>query len=508
MNIVYTHDGYKRGDEIEIGEMVEKWIDWKPDLKDKSKKIVNTDFRVNGMNKLKYVYRTAEDSLHHFLDNELSFAAAYHKFRFGMTYRGELPEYDKFAPDENLESRNIYHEWIERFAEYKDEHFFLRAGNFETVFGSGMAIHAYNNTDMNEDLRLDGTLMQVKYDFLRLQGIYGSLPSENYPAYDDIVTGLDATINLFDFFSIGGSTLSYRTYVFEDKYDYNQRNVFDGRLAIKTDLVELNSEYAESKLKEDLIDDINGSALYANMNLYLGKFRITAAYKDYENFNERLVELPTVNHCEEPIAEYGQWSDPGFDEKGVQGIIYWTPNDGNELELNYAEGWASEEDVFQSDFYGSYKREFNNWSLHLEYTQMERLDDSSEEYKWDKETKPSLESDFMIIDKPILVKFEWKYQQYDNYGNETGYNEPLFQIDYGFYENYSISLITSMKYKIDGKLNDAEKKLGVELSAPVWNHTDIRLFAGSEKGGKVCRNGVCNYQAPFDGIRLEVTTRF
>lgn len=504
MEIVYTHDGYKRGDEVELEEQVLKWIDYKPEAEAVTEK---SDFFINGLNEMQYVYRAVEDSLHHFIDNEFSFAANYNKFRFGMKYRGELPEYNRFSPDANLQSDNIFHEWVERYAEYNGDHFSVRAGNYETVFGSGMVIHAYNNTDMNEDERLDGVQARVKYDGFSIQGIYGSLMSET-STKDDIVTGADVSARILKPLTLGGSALSYRTYIDGIDYEYNQRDAFSGRMQFASKMFELSTEYAVSKKYRDLNPVLEGTALYANMNVYLGKFRITTAYKDYEDFNNRLVELPTANYCEEPIAEYGAWSQPGYDEEGVQGIISWTPSEKMEVTVNYSEGWAENADVDQSDFYGSLKKEFENWSLHVEYKQMERMDYSSEEYRWDKEMTPHIEIDFLLGEKPMLAKVEWKNQQYDTYGHEHGYYEPLFQLDYGFYKNYSVSAMSSFKYADDAEISSAKGKLGVELFAPVWENTDIRLFVGSEKGGKVCRNGVCNYQSPFDGVRLDVTTRF
>jgi len=36
----------------------------------------------------------------------------------------------------------------------------------------------------------------------------------------------------------------------------------------------------------------------------------------------------------------------------------------------------------------------------------------------------------------------------------------------------------------------------------------MRLFVGKEKGGKVCRNGICKYRNQFEGLRLELITAF
>ncbi len=50
--------------------------------------------------------------------------------------------------------------------------------------------------------------------------------------------------------------------------------------------------------------------------------------------------------------------------------------------------------------------------------------------------------------------------------------------------------------------------LGAEISAEIFDDSLVRLFVGKEKGGKVCRNGVCKYRSQFDGVRLELSTSF
>ena len=56
MNIVYTHDGYKRGDEIEIEENIVKWLNQKVENKPEDGATAAGNFYISGMNKLAYVY--------------------------------------------------------------------------------------------------------------------------------------------------------------------------------------------------------------------------------------------------------------------------------------------------------------------------------------------------------------------------------------------------------------------------------------------------------------------
>ena len=46
------------------------------------------------------------------------------------------------------------------------------------------------------------------------------------------------------------------------------------------------------------------------------------------------------------------------------------------------------------------------------------------------------------------------------------------------------------------------------ISRQIKCDNDLRIFGGKEKGGKVCRNGICRYQSEFEGVRVEITTSF
>ena len=37
---------------------------------------------------------------------------------------------------------------------------------------------------------------------------------------------------------------------------------------------------------------------------------------------------------------------------------------------------------------------------------------------------------------------------------------------------------------------------------------DLKLKIGDERGGVTCSGGVCHYEPPFSGVRLEFNSRF
>ena len=448
---------------------------------------------ISGSNELEFIYRDSEDSLHQFMEDEFKFDLTYKNFRFGMKYIAELPKYDEFYPDTKLDSDKLISKWDERYLEFETDNFYIRGGTFEAAFGSGIVLNAYNNTDFDENNHLDGCKISTDFNEITFSGIYGI-------SNNDLVSGLDIEIQPTDFLKIGFSGLNEK---FEDSDSYNTKNIFGGRVEISKNIFDAKIEYAENS------KDFDGSALYGNFTTYFDKFTLTAVYKNYQNFVDRFSELPTVNYSEQPIAEYGNHQDLGYEEEGIQGIIHFNPSFENEFIVNYAEGWSFDKTVTQSDFHAEWLHSFENSSLTLQYSQLERFDDKTYYpiFYWSKEMKPAISYDFIANEIPILLKASFKTKSKDNYGEETTEYEPILQTDFAF-GDYSVSIIASHNFHDFDEISEITPKVGAELIASVWEHSSIKLFVGSEEGGQICRNGICQNQAAFDGVRLTVSTRF
>ena len=105
---------------------------------------------------------------------------------------------------------------------------------------------------------------------------------------------------------------------------------------------------------------------------------------------------------------------------------------------------------------------------------------------------------------------EEQHKEIDKIIGSQSHFEPRFQTDIAI-GNYSLSVaienqIGESESAEDG--DDGEYWIGGEIATTIFNNTDIRLFYGKEKGGVICRNGVCKNQSEFDGIRLTVITTF
>ena len=81
------------------------------------------------------------------------------------------------------------------------------------------------------------------------------------------------------------------------------------------------------------------------------------------------------------------------------------------------------------------------------------------------------------------------------------------QTDISF-DKYSFSLTVENQLGESNDGDDNEFWIGGEFAFNIFGNTGLRIFGGKEKGGKICRNGVCRYQSEFEGVRVEITTSF
>ena len=439
------------------------------------------------------------------IENQLQLQFTFKNWLAGTEFLYNKPKYNQFATT----SADIYNEedevlFKEYFLRYESEHFSITGGTYETAFGTGMILHNYYDADFDIDSSLMGLLSTVSFDKFEGKVLFGQMESSEIDYQkkneDDQIGALDGIYFIGEKFKLGGSFVLHRINKKLDEnldYDYLKNMIIGSRLIYQANKMEFTTEYAAGK--DD--NDLKSHALYTNITSYLGKFTVVGAYKNYRNFDNKIHDLPTVNHSEEPIHES---YFPGTNEQGLMGEIRFVPNYENEIQINYAEGWDNDLTVRQSDIYAEYKREFENLSITTEFS---RLESWKKDSNWENITTPHLSMDFAIGNFPITLKSEYEIREKVNGQNKDIHYEPKVQLDIA-YNDYSISTIMETQINDSEDAEDGDVWVGVEAAVTLFRQTDVRLFVGKEKAGKVCRNGVCKKQPEFDGIRLNITTTF
>jgi hypothetical protein len=466
-----------------------------------------SNISIAGENSASYIYRTAKDSLNSYFENELNFRVDNKNFTFGMTFLAQLPRYDQFNATEELSQGQIHYEWVDRYIQLNFDDLKLTAGTLEESFGYGMTLRSWNDRDLVQDKRLEGASFVYSTDAIKVTGVYGALKNDVFEAdisKNDLFLGADVDFKAYDFIRLGASLGQYKQKnPIWGRTDYIHKNVHGGRINLLFDRFDVSSEYAELVPTHNAPDYLSsGTAFFARANTYFDQFTISGGYKRYNRYDYQLSDLPTLNHYDELLLSF---ADVDFEE-GLQGEIRWMPNFDNEILISYAESWDRSYTARHANFFTEYKRSFESFSTTLDYEHLERIDKNKD--IWEQELRPAISMDFYELARPLMVKFMWGLYAEKLRETKTSYHRPYIQIDTIPIENVSVSISAEYQFADWDEFGKNSIYLGVEIVTSISNHSEVKLFAGKEKGGKVCRNGVCMFQSPFEGVRLTLNTRF
>jgi hypothetical protein len=464
------------------------------------------NFYLNGLNEVSYIYRTAPDSLNSYFRDAFSYTLMYKDFTLGMKFLAELPKYetDQSQLLDDLSSNRLSTEWTERFLEFEKDNLLLHGGTISESFGSGMVFRGWQDLEFDTDTRLEGFM--VKYNSkLQIKALYGALPNRNQPVKSDLVYGADAWLPLKGGYDFGASILTMRTLTALN--EYNQQDVFAGRLNWNFDNLDGGAEYALTSLFKNAGANHEGSAVNAYANLYLKPqfvqtLTLGAGYKKYDKFQYRTQDLKTFNYHNETLADN---QAAGEDEEGMQGWASMVISDEFVYNVNYAEAWDSAFSKRMNDLYTSLEWVKDSQTWLFEYGHIEKLDKATDH--WQKDLIPAVSFSMPLGNYAFTTKAEYEYIEKVNHDIKDWYYRPLLQVDLGM-GGISVSTSAESHWQNAGDVMGGRYWANCEVKYALFSHTDVTVFAGREAGGKVCRNGVCRYVAPFQGIKLEASTRF
>jgi len=457
---------------------------------------------VNGSNEAKFIYRTVEDSLHTYFNDTFGFNLAYRNFSFGMKFIAELPKYSTEQTEllDELDSNRLELGWQELYASYEKDACKIYAGITEESFGNGIVFRSYKDLEFDIDNRLESFLFSYN-DAFKFKAIYGAIENPTINGKYDLAYGADLQSPNFRGLSLGASAMAFRNLLATNIY--NQRTVFAGRLNYATEYIDLQAETAVSKLyHQPGIDTKNGKAIYVNGSYYFGPVTLGGAYKQYDKFQYRLNDLPTVNYHNETLSDA---SATGEDEIGWQGFGTVAFTDGLNFTADYAEAFNSDKDKKMNDAFLALEYSGNSFSLLASYSHIEKVDDLNN--TWQQDLIPALQTNFTGLKIPVQIQAEYKKVSKQRQDAESEHFEPKLQTNFTL-KKLSLSLCAQSNWEDISEIFDSPYWASAQIKLPLFEHSDIILFGGKEAGGKVCRNGVCRYVAPFEGLCVELNTRF
>lgn len=457
------------------------------------------NLQINGLNETQFVYRTVSDSLHTYFRNSFGFNIGYQDFRFGMKFNADLPRYNNQESEllDELDANRLSVAWEELYAEYAKNAFSIHVGTTSETFGQGISFRSYEDLEFDEDHRLESFLLKYD-DKLQFKAIYGALESEDYAGRYDLAYGSDIQYPVWQGLRLGASAMGYRN--LEAFGHYSFRDVFATRAIFTQGNLDSYAEFALSKKYHvQGASDINGSAIYLNADYLWGDLSIGGAYKRYDDFSFRLQDLPLANYHGETLSDV---LASGLDEEGWQIRSGYKLMDDIYLNADYAEAWDDSRDRKMNDLHLAMDVYQDTNLYQLSWSHIEKVDDLA--HTWQKEFYPTLVAHFTVNGRPLQLTGEFKTVEKQQGQNTNSHYEPMLQADFSI-KKLALSLTVSSWWE---NSSNVEYMPNIEAKYPLFEHTNLTLFAGKESGGKVCRNGICRYVAPFEGLRVELNTRF
>lgn len=458
---------------------------------------------LNGLNEAQFVYRSVEDSLNIYFRDSFAFNLAYRNFSFGMKFIAELPKYSTSQSEllDELDPGRLSLAWKEITVGYEKDALSLNAGTLQETFGKGIILRSFEDIEFDQDHRITG--FKAGYDeTLRVKALYGGIESPSVAGKLDLAYGIDAEYPVLDFLRLGGSAVGMRNLT--PFNTYNQSEAYSGRAKIMLGAFDLSAEAATRKLyKRGMgLPSIEGSAIYADAGYAFDRVQFGGAYKRYDQFQFRLQDLPMANHHSETLSD-NQGS--GIDEEGFQGWTTVSLSECLNINLDYAEAWNRDKTKQMNDAYAALEWTKGVHLATVSYSHVEKLDETTDH--WQKETYPAMSMGFPVRGKSVILNGEFKIiDKQQNIISSTHY-EPKLQADLSLGRT-SLSIGAQSNWEELSAVMDSRYWLNMEAKYRLYDHTEIVIFAGKEAGGKVCRNGVCRYTAPFSGLRVELNTRF
>ena len=251
-----------------------------------------------------------------------------------------------------------------------------------------------------------------------------------------------------------------------------------------------------------------GFGYYANATLAYSGLSVLGQVMDYDS-----IGFPTgLYHWNDPPTpiKSGVAMNRGVDERGFGFVATATPLSALYVEADYGRLVTNDDTsagVVEWEGKARYDLE-TSWTYEAYFNHLVQNNVELGTYR-------------RAVDKPVVhvsylagqhtFAFEGEYAFVDErstHGDSWDYHEAAVALSYG----YGAGLLFTLGYqRVDVVL---DKRYNGETSWPmveaVWSVTErnmLRVRLGAERGGYTCSGGVCRFEAPFKGIKVQLISR-
>jgi len=427
-------------------------------------------------------------------------------------------EFDEEARTDAEHFQGIARRWIE----YRGEDATLRAGTFYATFGRGLLLRAEEDEAVRIDRNIDGAHGALRWRNLDGQAFLGRPRNDDTHERDDLLAGAEFGVRLRPQLRIGAGYVRMDAALEEGETSEGEEGalelgspaeeLFGGSVQFSHGIMEAVVEGAKRYVHGERdprsgwigVSGLDGRAIYGSLSLGVPGYTLLIEAKDYEKFDAPYSTLPPVNEAGQPINN-------GVDERGFGATLTASPRAEVTIEAtgSYAEAPEADDPGERSAVQGSVRRDWwGRGALELGGEWTEEVELESHAYR--RFYGPEIEASYYVSSSSSL-SLHGKVQSWINEirgGTRDEYTEITSDLTFALdpYRSAVLAIIHATE-AIDEYEGD-DTWISLQLAWSFGYDHDLKVKLGEERGGIVCSGGICHYEPPFSGVRIEFTSRF
>uniref|UniRef100_A0A7C4G955 Alginate export domain-containing protein n=1 Tax=candidate division WOR-3 bacterium TaxID=2052148 RepID=A0A7C4G955_UNCW3 len=395
-------------------------------------------------------------------------------------------------------------------------------GRFFQTFGKGLALSSYSDDDFRHYKSLHGLRgifrLPLRSELVllggRLRDVFfqeNTYKTMNASDTGDQVLGADFETRPLKWAGLGGRYVRINRELDPTAKAFTE--LFGGSGQASIGPVDVYAEVCQRLgTKPGIGGRENGFGYYVSGTLALAGFSVLGQFMDYDKLG-----FPTgVYHYNDPPTpiKSGVAINRGVDERGFGLEVSGSPLPALYLEANLGRLYVHDDTsagVLEWEGKSRYSLG-TDWTFEAKFNHMlqKNIELGTEARITD---RPTILVNYLLGNHTFAFEAEYGFvveQPTDTtHGSRWNYHEPLLSMSYGYGE----ALLFTVGWQ--GVDKDSLKRYDNAKSWPmfevVWSITErnvLRVRAGAEKGGYTCSGGVCRYETPFTGAKLQLISRF
>jgi hypothetical protein len=402
-------------------------------------------------------------------------------------------------------------------------------GRFYQSFGKGLALRAYADDDfrhykslhgvrgigrlpLSTELVLLGARMR---DIFFQENTYKVMNADSVHAdTTDQILGANLESRPFSFAGFGGRYVRINRTQDPTPKAFNE--LFGGDLSASAGPVEVYGEVCQRLGTKPYVGGRErGFGYYLNGTVAVGSFTVLGEYMSYDKLGFPDVVLAgrkTYRYTDPPTPiKSGVAINRGVDERGFGVTVSGTPTAPLYVEADFG-SLAVPHDTSRGVLEGEGKVRYSlgtDWTFEAKHNHM--VQKNVELHVASRTTdKPTAHVNYLLGQHTIALEAEYNFVTEDTGRMEVPwrYHEVALTASYG----YGAALLFTVGWQyVDMKL---DRRYKGEQTWPVveavWSITErnmLRVRVGAERGGYTCSGGVCREEAPFNGIKAQLTSK-